>query len=354
MTEHRLVARGWFLAVLILFCGSFGCRREYAPSLDAEPKPEANTSVAAAAATSDITVTDRLGREVPVAGTAKRIISLSPATTELLFALDLGPSIFGATKHCNYPPAALAIPRVGGGTMESISLETIVSIKPDLVLCKWDSHQPLVQSLDRMQIPALAIGAQSLKELFEEAKWVGQMTGRQTEAGELIARMRARLQRLSTVVSQVKPDPALKVFYEVWDDPLMTAGPDSFIDELLRLAGLDNIVTDTSIRYPRISAETVLRGNPDLILAPTTHFKNVDIDEIRSRPGWKSIAAVTQHRVHLISGDEVSRCGPRVLDALAEIILAAYPDVHPDEVQGDWPGTSLTRDSSAESNGVQP
>jgi iron complex transport system substrate-binding protein len=252
-----------------------------------------------------------------------------------LFALDLGPSIVGATRHCNYPKEALGIPRVGGGTLESLSTEAILAAKPDLVLAKWDSHQPLVQSLDRMHVRSLAIGAQDLSELFEETKWLGQLTGRQEQAERFIAKMKARREQLVNIVEKYGAKPKLKVFYEVWDDPLITVGPDSFIDEILELAGLQNIVTDTSIRYPRISAETVLRGDPDLILAPTTHFEDVDIDSIRSRPGWSDITAVRSRRIHLISGDEVSRCGPRLLEALAEIINAAYPNVSADELSAE-------------------
>lgn len=275
-------------------------------------------------------ITDRLDRKFACDSPATRIVSLSPSTTELLFALDLDSRIVGATKHCNYPDAALAIPRMGGGTLESISIETIVAASPDLVLCKWDSHQPLVESLDRLQIPVLAIGAQSLDELFEETRWLGRVTGQEAEVDRFIMSMRKRRDDLVRQVASVKHDPPTRVFYEVWDDPLMTAGPDSFIDELLGLAGLQNIVAGTAVRYPRISSETVVRGDPELILAPTTHFENVDVDSIAQRPGWASITAVADGNIHLISGDEISRCGPRMLDALAEIIAAAYPEAKPE------------------------
>jgi iron complex transport system substrate-binding protein len=309
--------RDW-LAAVALASVLLGCDSGSSPA-----PPQSSPSV---------TITDRLNRIVAADQPATRIVSLSPATTELLFALDLGPSIVGATRHCNYPKEALGIPRVGGGTLESLSTEAILAAKPDLVLAKWDSHQPLVQSLDRMHVRSLAIGAQDLSELFEETKWLGQLTGRQEQAERFIAKMKARREQLVNIVEKYGAKPKLKVFYEVWDDPLITVGPDSFIDEILELAGLQNIVTDTSIRYPRISAETVLRGDPDLILAPTTHFEDVDIDSIRSRPGWSDITAVRSRRIHLISGDEVSRCGPRLLDALAEIISAAYPNVSADDL----------------------
>jgi len=269
---------------------------------------------------------DRLQREVRVETPAQRIVSLSPATTELLFALKLGEQIVGATKNCNFPPEALELPRVGGGTIESISSEAIVALKPDLVLCKWDSHQPLIETLERLDIKVCAIGAQSLEDLYEESEWVGRLTDREKQAQELITRMRARHGKLIEIVSKFEQEPKLRVFYEVWDEPLMTAAPNSFIGELLIMAGLENVLSDTSVRYPRISPETVVASDPQLILAPTSHFEKVDVNAFQSRPGWSAVSAVANQRIHLISGDEVSRCGPRVLNALAEIIVAAYPN----------------------------
>ena len=208
----------WLLAVVLLI----GCQNDS----DQTPKNSLTNSLIR------VTITDRLDREVRMNQVAQRIVSLSPATTELLFELGLKSSIVGVTKHCNFPPAALKIPRVGGGTLESLSLEAIVSAQPDLVLCKWDFRQSLVQSLERLKIPTLAIGAQNLDELFEEAQWIGQLTDRELESDALVASMRTRRDKLTKIVSHVQPTASLKVFYEVWDDPLMTAGPDSFIDEL--------------------------------------------------------------------------------------------------------------------------
>lgn len=270
-------------------------------------------------------VLDRLRRQVDVGTPAQRIVSLSPATTELLYALELGEQIVGATKHCNYPVEALDLQRVGGGTIESISSEAILSLKPDLVLCKWDTHQPLIEILERLDIKVCAIGAQSLEELYEESEWVGRLTNREQQAASLISQMRARHGELVEIVSEFQQEPKQRVFYEVWDEPLMTAAPNSFIGELLSMAGLENVLSDTSVRYPRISSETVVEGDPDLILAPTSHFEKVDVDAFQARPGWSSVSAVVNGRIYLISGDEVSRCGPRVLNALADIIVAAYP-----------------------------
>lgn len=312
--------------VFTMGCGVTGC------GVTADPPAKQKAA--------SVVIVDRLDRRVAVGDPATRIVSLTPASTELLFALELGPSVVGATSYCNYPPAALKIPRVGSGTLESLSLESIISAKPDLVLCKADSHEPLVDSLDRMNIPVLAIEPQSMQELFEEARWIGQLTGRETEAEAFIKAMTLRREHLSKIVERVQPNPPLKVFYEVWDDPLMTAGSNSFINEILTLAGLENIIADTSVRYPRISVETVLQGQPDLIFLPTTDFEQSQLDRVRLRPGWQSIPAVANHRIYQISADEVSRCGPRLLDALEQMIRAAYPNVSPEELRFDSPSAN--------------
>lgn len=316
------------MTLLVLSSGLLGCQKTSKPEHD-EPAVDLSANEKSVG-----TITDRLDRDVLVTQPAKRIISLSPATTELLFALNLKDSMIGVTTNCNFPPAALEISQIGGGTLESISLEEIVSAKPDLVVCHWEYHQPLLESLDRLGIRSLAIGARNLDELFEEAKWVGLMTDRVVDADSLITKMSARRDKLSKFATEAKTEPPLKVFYEVWDDPLMTAGSGSFIDEVLSLAGLENIAGKTKIRYPRISSETVLRADPDLILAPTSHFENIDIAEIRSRPGWQNLSAVKKERIYLISGDEISRCGPRVLDALEEIVRVAYPEASASLPQG--------------------
>ena len=121
------------------------------------------------------------------------------------------------------------------------------------------------------------------------------------------------------------------VFYEVWDDPLMTAGPKSFIGALLTMAQMKNIFEDTDVRYPRISSEVVVDRNPDVILAPTNHMKQVEFERLASRPGWANINAITKKQVFIINGDEVSRCGPRLLNALEQMIDSVYPETKLEE-----------------------
>lgn len=275
---------------------------------------------------SETLAVDRLKREVRFVAAPQRIISLTPATTELLFAIGAGSQIVGATKNCNYPPEAEKLTRVGGGTLESLSRETIISLQPELVLCKWDNHQPLMETLEQLKIQSLAIGPENLEELFVEAAMLGKVTGHAAEADELISQMKQRLETLTSRVKLIPEAQQRKVFYEVWDDPLMTAGPGSFIGEVLRLAGMQNIFFDATTNYPKVSDEVVVARNPDVILSPSTHASKVSIEKLLQRQGWGEVKAVKEKQVYIINGDHVSRCGPRLLDALEEIIRVAYPD----------------------------
>jgi iron complex transport system substrate-binding protein len=244
----------------------------------------------------------------------------------LLYAIGAGSQLVGATEHCNYPEAATKLVRVGGGTLQGISRETILGLNPDLILCKWDSHQPLIDPFERFKVPILAIGPDRLNELYDEAILLGRVTGHSAEAAKLIEAMKQRVVSLTARIESLPNEKRRRVFYEVWDEPLMTAGPNSFIGEMLEMGGMTNIFDDTTVRYPRISDEVILARDPQVILAPSTHRSKVSLEIVSKRQGWDRISAVRDKQVFLIDGDCVSRCGPRMLDALEEMIQAVYPD----------------------------
>lgn len=268
---------------------------------------------------------DRLDRRVTFDGPPQRIVSLSPATTELVFALGAGDLLVGATEYCNFPDQAKAIDRVGSGPVGTVSLESIVSKRPDLVLCKFDTHQPLVDSLDRLNIKVLALGPESLTELCQEADWLGNILERQSQSKDLIQSLRSRAKKLEEKAAKLKTDgQPTKVFYQVWADPLMTVSQGSFIDELLQMAGLQNICHEVKGRYPQVSPELVVQRDPEVILLPSPAAKPVDLQVVFGRTGWQGVSAVRNKRVHSIDSDIVSRCGPRMLDAAEQIIEAVY------------------------------
>jgi iron complex transport system substrate-binding protein len=312
--RFRIAVFAVFAVLVMLAC--CGCERPVADRV--------SDTVAKSSPDTAIKVTDRWDREVRFETIPRRIVSLTPATTELLFAIGAGDQIVGASEYCNYPAEAEKIPRVSAGTIESLNREVLVGMKPDLVLCQWDHHQPLVDMLDQFEIAAMGIGSQNLSELFEEIRLLGKVTGHVAEAELVAAEMKKRQADLESRVRELAPSKGLKVFYEVWDDPLMTAGPNSFIGEMLTMAGLENVFADADRSYPVVSEEIVVARNPDLILAPTSHAIPVNTNRILVRQGWGEVSAIKNNRIHLIDADKVSRCGPRMLDALEEIIQVAY------------------------------
>ena len=306
----------FFLSILL----AVGCNKPLpVPSLSPSNKSSEDVKI-------ETEVVDRLGRTIRFTEVPQRIVSLSPSTTELLYAIGAGNQLVGATEHCNYPPAATRLTRVGGGTLQGISRETILSLNPDLILCKWDSHQPLIEPFERFKVPIMAVCPDTLAELYEEAVLLGRATGHELEAHDLIEKMKRRVLALTSWVDSVPMEKRRRAFYEVWDEPLMTAGPKSFIGEMLEMGGMKNIFADATIRYPRISDEVVLDRDPQIILAPSTHRSQVSLEILAKRQGWDRITAVRERQVFLIDGDQVSRCGPRMLDALEEMIRAVYPD----------------------------
>jgi len=303
---------------------SLGCNRQVAT--------DSASSAIQDSLPSELVVSDRMQREVRFSSTPLRIISLTPATTELMFAIGAGSQLVGVTESCNYPPEATTLARVGRGTLESLSRETIVSLRPDLVLCKWDNHQPMMTMLDQFKISSLAIGSETLDEFFVEATMLGRVTGHGAEAEKLVTNMKQRLETLTSRVKLIPESKRRTVFYEVWDEPLMTAGPGSFIDEVLRLAGMQNIFKDAVSSYPSVSDEVVVFRNPDVILSPSTHAGQVSVEKLLKRQGWSEVKAMKEKQVFIVDGDQISRCGPRLLDSLEEMIRVVYPEARLQEL----------------------
>ena len=316
---------------------SIGCNQSHLPSSPASSGlSDENTK-------NQTVVVDRLNRTIRFTKAPRRIVSLLPSTTELMFAIGAGHQMVGSTDHCNYPVAAMPLTRIGGGMLHDISRETILSLNPDLILCKWDSQQPLIESFDRLNIPVVAVGSDSLAELIGEATLLGRVTGHEAEASSLIENMKRRLVALTSLVDSIPMERRRRTFYEVWDEPLMTAGPKSFIGELMEMGGMKNIFSDTLVGYPKISEEVVLDRDPEVILAPSTHRSKVSLEILAKRQGWDRITAVRDRQVFLIDGDQVSRCGPRMLDALEEMIRAVYPDMLPKVGAREQPGEGADR-----------
>lgn len=235
----------------------------------------------------------------------------------------------GATQYCNYPSHALTISRVSSGTIEGVNREAILDLKPDVIFFKADHHQSLIDTFDKFGIPMVGVGAESIQEMFKEALDLGRFLETETVAEQLVAQMRSDLEAQTRRVSSISDEARKRVFYVVWDDPLMTAGPQSFIGELIRIAKGKNIFDDVKQGYPQISSELVVDRDPQVIIRPSSDDDTNNLDRILGRKGWEGVSAIRDKQVRTIDGDQISRCGPRLLQVLPSLIDAIYPELKP-------------------------
>jgi len=292
--------------------------------------PTPTPTVAPAAVGPDpfpLTLTDDLGREVTLPVLSRRIVSLAPSNTEILFAIGAGEAVVGVTEYCDYPAEAQGREQIGGFSAKTISVEKIVSLEPDLVLAYGKGQQSVVEALERVHTPVLVLAPASLDDVYADIQLVGQITGHQEEAIHVVQEMKARIDGVAEKVSAIPEEERLLVFWETWDEPLMTAGPSTFTGQMIELAGGVNVFADLTEDYPQISAEEVIARNPAVILSSDNHSDKMTPEQVAARPGWDQIDAVKSGRIYLIDGNIVSRAGPRLADAVEAIARALYPDM---------------------------
>jgi iron complex transport system substrate-binding protein len=259
-----------------------------------------------------LSIKDDRGVAVRLAAPPRRIVSLAPSLTEIVFLLGRGDSLVGVTRFCNFPPAASGLPKIGG--VIDPDVERIVALSPDLVLCTTDGNpRAKVRALEEMRIPCFAVAPQDLGAVFTAIERLGVLLGAadrgRAEAGGL--RRRARL--ASPSFPGVERPSALFVVSTV---PIIAAGEGTFMDELLRLAGGRNAASRFSGRYPRLSVEGLVAARPDVIfVAGMTGVERFSPEVTR----WKEVPAFRDGAVIILDGDLVTRPGPRLVTALERV-----------------------------------
>jgi iron complex transport system substrate-binding protein len=310
-----------FTVILLLALLLTGCLSAATPTDTAPP-----TAVPSPETTFPLTLTDDLGREVTVEAKPERIVSLLPSNTEILFAIGAGDQVVGVTSYCDYPEEATTREQVGGITNKSLSVETIVAMEPDLVLAS-SSQDEIIPVLEEAGLVVIVLDPATFDDVFANIEMVGQVTGHADQATTLTADLRSRVEAVSAKVNTIPAESHPTVFYEVWDDPLMTAGPNTFIGQLIELAGGKSIFDDVNEDWPEISAEVVLERNPEVILGPDSHGDKLIVEKIRARTGWANITAVQNEQIYILDGNAISRPGPRIVDMLEEVAHDLYPDL---------------------------
>jgi len=305
------------VAAILLSCAnppSSGCGRE-TPRRGGD-QPQAGARIA---------VTDDLGRTVALVRPARRIASLSPSNTEILFSLSCGDRVVLRDRLSSYPPQARQLPATNPF---QLSPDHVAGFDPDLVLL---SHADAgrVEALRQLGLAVATFDPKTLEEMFSNIRAIGTLCGVTEKAGRLVRGLRRRVQAVQRRV-QNRPRPAVYIETD-GTDPLKpwTAGPGSFVDELVRLAGGRNVAAHLDRPYAQVNAEAILSGKPDVILVMgVAESRERGLTRLRSREGWSSLEPVRRGRViDSIHADLLSRPGPRLVDGLEALARALHPEV---------------------------
>jgi iron complex transport system substrate-binding protein len=257
---------------------------------------------------------DDTGARVALPASPRRVVSLIPATTELLFALGAGEWVVGRTSWCDYPAEAARVPDLGNGI--DPNLEAVLGARPDLVLLyRSGANRGAATRLRSLGIPTLELATDRIADIDRIARLLGRALGLQQAADSLIAQTDADLAAASRPPDL--PSSRRSVFVLVWDRPAMTLGRGSFLSEILERAGARNVFDDLPSSSAQISIEAVAARDPDYVLVSTAGEP-----AIASRPEWRAVRAVRERHFLRVRGSEFNRPSPRVGHAVRELAAA--------------------------------
>lgn len=267
---------------------------------------------------------DRDSISTPLPDGIDRIVSLAPNLTEILFAIGLDNEIVGVTLDSDYPPETADKPKVG--TFWQPNIEAVVAARPTLVITlDFEQHKNLAERLRRMGYKNLTVNIEKVEDLFTVMDKIGELTRRQQQANELISRIRTKLQHLATLVGTKSK---VRVLWVVQREPLRVAGRDTFVNEMIELAGGENAIGPTVHKYPPIGAEQVIACNADVIIESAMSPEDIEGQRDRAMLHWSKyqyLPAVANKRVYVIDGDTVSRLGPRLYEGTETIAGCLRP-----------------------------
>ncbi|MFK0569716.1 cobalamin-binding protein [Endozoicomonas sp.] len=262
-------------------------------------------------------VKDMSDRSVCLNTRSPKIISLSPGSTELLFAAGAGDRVIAVDQHSDFPEAVKKLPNVGG--YPNVNIEAIVAMKPDLVVV-WTAgnSQKIIRQLESIGISTFHIDVVDFAGIERAIRSLGQVAGTEKEAGRVVDEFSTRLKALQSNYGQREP---VSVFFEIWRSPLMTVGNEQVIDDVISLCGGQNIYGDVSERVPEIGIESLISRNPQVIIGsdPRGDTPETRKDLMNYWSQWENLQAVRKQQLFSVPSDVIARPTPRMLDG-AEMI----------------------------------
>lgn len=263
-------------------------------------------------------LTDDLGRSVTVPDHPHRLVCLMPSLVDDVYALGAGSDIVAVTDYTQYPPEAKTKPSVG--LPLSPSLETIVSLHPDLVLASSDLNRgETVKELQKLEIPVFVVTTRGIEGIYKSLASIGRALNREQEARRLVDALRKRER---AVRQRVAGKPVINVLMPIWYDPIMTIGKNAYITDLIEIAGGHSVTSDIAEEWPEISLEAVLARSPEALML--VRGSKMSVEAIRTRPGWITMAAVRNNRIYYVDG-RIESPSPVAFDALEDLAKQLHP-----------------------------
>jgi len=268
-------------------------------------------------------VVDEVGRRVVLPEHPHRIISLSPSITEILFSLGLEERIVGVSNHSDFPPQALAKPRVG--SYINPSLEQVISLNPDLILATAAGNpREFVERMESLGFSVYTVFPKDFDGVLRSISHIAAITGGEHRGAMVVQEMRMRKERILHLTRGRKRP---KVFLQIGTSPIVTVGKGSFADDLISLAGGENIAGGERVKYPRYSIEEVLVKAPDIVII-TSMDPRADSHMLAEHWNqWKTIPAVKHGRIYVIDSDLIDLPSPRIVDGLEAIAGILHPEI---------------------------
>jgi len=263
-------------------------------------------------------VVDDLGRLVAINGTPQRIISLAPSNTEILFALGLGDKVVGVTMYCDYPPETQDKEKVGD--YYGPDVEKIIALEPDLILATDFHRFDLIPALAEQGFAVFAVAPQTLEDVLESIQKIGEITGKEEEASALVNGMQSKIEEIEEQTKELEEKPS--VFYMTWHDPMWTVGRNTWIDDLINIAGGVNIFSQYFESGAMVQIEWVILLNPEVIITSEWSY-----DWALNATELASTNASQTGRIYTFDDDLAQRPGPRLVEGLEWFAHFVHPEI---------------------------
>ncbi|MBQ4598189.1 MAG: cobalamin-binding protein [Methanocorpusculum sp.] len=283
-----------------------------------------------------VTITDDLGVTVTIDKYPERIVSLSPANTEILFALGLGDRIVGVTEYCTYPEAALSKDKIGG--FSTINTEKIAVLNPDLLVAADGNSEETIAHLRELGYTIITVNADTIDTTLADIRLIGKAAGVDSAAEELVSSMQADL---AEIAEKTKGAEKPTILHCMWTDPLWVSGSGTFQDEMISAAGGVNAAAAEG-GWVALTMEKFLTMNPDIIVVDSGDGMGVGTDDALKNfflkdSRMQSLSAVQNERVYVVNADIIDRGGPRIVEGVEALAEIAHPDIF-----GEYGGNTNT------------